>query len=198
MTNPKQTPNVPPLAAKPSGYEPTDIERHLMLSYHYCAMSCDHATLSEPVLQALFCAGVTEYFAVMSQKKWRGLQERLFAYLGSNETDEFSRGLQVHLRDHSGPPSDLISTFEFFKAVRDKGIAHKDPDREKFFTLEETELWIKVPVHPPALAEHPLYKASHFKIGGVQHVPDYLRRAMCELVGVTLQILWQRPQIISP
>ena len=80
---------------------------------------------------------------------------------------------------------------------RDKGVAHKDPKRAQVVTLEEQTLWVKVPPMPPVLSAHPVPGDSYFKIG-IQNadIPDKYRRAFADLISATLQIIWQRPQML--
>ena len=192
----KQPPKVPELNTRLSGYSASESEKHLLLAYHYCCLSYDYATLSNPVLQALFRAALIEYFSVMKQKEHRPLKDALLAYLGTDSNPD-KDGLELHLRHHVGPPSDLVETYLFFEAWRDKGVAHKDPKRAQVVTLEEQTLWVKVPPMPPVLSAHPVPGDSYCNIN-IQNadIPEKYRRAFANLISVTLQIIWQRPQML--
>ena len=190
-------PNVPPRQSKPSGYSPTEVERELLLAYDYCQLAVDHATLTHTVLQALFTTGVVGYFSVMKQSQHRQLRGLVLDVLGGR--NDAHLGIEIVLRYHQGPPSDLVDTYEFFETLRDKSIAHKDPNRNKYFSTERQPRWVRVPSLGSSLKKHPLYhrdnESSYFGLGA-SYAKEQTKRAMVDLISVTLQILWQRPEVL--
>ena len=199
MTQENQTtlPKVGPLKTTPSGFSPNDMEMHLLIAHDLACAACNHHVLSKRVLQALFEAAVVRYFSVMRQKQWRRLEERLMAVLspdGSKHPEYV--GVQVFIAEHDCAPSDLIETYAFFKTIRDKAMAHKDPNWAEFVpngTTQDGERWVRYSQMPKTLCAHPLYgkgNGGYLKLGGVPEFPDTIVRAFKDLVSVTLQVLW--------
>lgn len=196
---------LPPMkvsSLEPSGFEPKSYEIALMRAYDYCQNSVDHSVLNERTLQALFSAGVVEYFSVMRQPEFRHLETFLKVALSGDGTlgrenpEINTHGIQLVLHHHRGAPSDLVETYEFFKDVRNKVLAHKPPHPP--IELVEHSHWLRVPALPQTCSRHPLYggtgKVSYFK-SSVLHATEDQKKAMCDLTSVTIQILWQRPDI---
>ena len=195
-----QEPNIRQPDFGPSGYTPGDVERSLLVAYDYCRQSLDHAALTERVLQGLFTAGVVEYFSVMSQARAKPLRETLFDVLDGDGQAGIGMEVLLHYHDAKQGPGPLIRTFEFFKTIRDKGMAHKDKNRFDHYRLEEDERWVSLPKMPPRLSKHPLYVkdgASMYYKMAVPKVPEEYKHAMIDLIAVTIQILRQKPDMLG-
>ena len=165
----------------------------LLTAYTMCTEAISHRrVLKEHVTETMFHAGIISYYSIFKEKREK---QWIKDVLSGKAVPE---GLKIHTRkaligigDASNATDHvLIEVFERFEAIRDRNLAHKDPDR----TLENKIEWLRIPngVGGSDLnkGRGKLYVANNAFLS----LNDDEKNNFVNLIGITIDIVWQKEE----
>jgi len=160
----------------------------LLVAYNLCNDAMDHGrVLRDYVAESMFHAGIITYYSIFknqSDKKW--LEDFL-----SGKSPPFETVFLVRHED-AKPEEDVrryyLDVFKKFESIRDKNIAHKDPERLPENKREILQI-------PDGVAGSDVtdglatYIVTHSMFLSID---DKDKREFLSLVGISIDILWQK------
>lgn len=167
---------------------PSDRLTTLLVAYNLCKDAIDHdRVLKDYVTESMFHAGVIAYYSIFknpSDKKWledilsgsKPIQGRVgIRYRDQNQDEDIGRY--------------YLNVFKKFESIRDKNIAHKDPERSPENKLEHLQI--------------PNGVAGSDALDGAVYITQYVflsldikdKLEFLNLVCISIDILWQKESL---
>lgn len=170
--------------------KPSDRLVTLLTAYTLCKEAIDYnRVLKDHVTESMFHAGIIAYYSIFKNKdckKW--LEDILLGRkLANPPWKTFFRVRHGHVKEDGNIGRYYFNVFEKFESIRDKNIAHKDPER----ALESKLEWLQIPngvASSDVLDDGVLYM-THYVFLSLDN-KDKLE--FLDLVGISIDILWQK------
>lgn len=167
--------------------KPSDRLVTLLVAYTLCKEAIDHnRVLKDYVTESMFYTGIIAYYSIFKtagDKKW--LEDTLLAR-------NLPLGATLHIRPPSSVRADkdighyYLDVFKKFETIRDKNIAHKDPERSPEDKLE----WLQI---PSGVAGSDVFKGTLYMTHYVfLSLDGNDKREFLDLVHASIDILWQK------
>jgi len=166
---------------------PSDRLVTLLVAYNLCKDTIDHdRVLKDYVTESMFYAGIVAYYSIFKDKSDKKWLEDILSGKKSLPGGAIFRVRYKRAKADEDVGRYYLDVFEKFESIRDKNIAHKDPERPLENNLEALQI--------------PDGVAGSDTLDGTVYISGYMflsidtkdKFEFLNLVGISIDILWQK------